>query len=85
MQWAHQNQSSFDAGWRILTSNEGTVVGVVQLDILSELQFTRMHVCLEVRDEPCWTETTRPGSISGTPPDAKEAWEELYIVTGPAL
>jgi hypothetical protein len=43
-----------------------------------------MHVCLAIRDEPFWNETTGPGSIPGTPPDAKEGWKELDIVMGPA-
>jgi hypothetical protein len=85
MQWAHQNQSISDDGWRVLTIDEGTAVGVVYPDIMNELQFTRTLICLEVRSEPYWTETTKPHSILGIPPSGKEEWDGMDLVMGLAL
>jgi tellurite resistance-related uncharacterized protein len=68
-----------------LTTDDGTAVGIVYPDIINELQFTKTLVCLEVRNEPFWTETTIPHSIFGKSPGEKEEWEQMDLVMGLAL
>lgn len=71
IRWARWDHSVFGEGWRILTTTEGTAVGVVYPDIINELQFTKTLICLEVRDEPFWTESTIPHSVFGVLPGEK--------------
>ncbi|GAB7332147.1 hypothetical protein MBLNU13_g04021t2 [Cladosporium sp. NU13] len=85
IRWARWDHSVFGEGWRILTTTEGTAVGVVYPDIINELQFTKTLICLEVRDEPFWTESTIPHSVFGVPPGEKKEWKELDLVMGLAL
>jgi hypothetical protein len=84
LRW-NQCDETFDDSWRTLTTIDGVVVGIIYPDILSELQFTRTLICLEVRDEPFWTETTIPYSLFETPPDNEEAWQAMDLVMGLAL
>jgi len=85
IRWARWDQSYSGKGWRLLTTDDGTAVGVVYPDIINELQFTKTLVCVEVRDEPFWTETTMPESIFGEQESKVEAWEEMDLVMGLAL
>jgi hypothetical protein len=47
----------------------------------------RELVCLEVRDEPFWTETTVPETLYGDPAtyDEAEKWEQMELVLALAL
>lgn len=85
LHWDSQGHVQSDGGWRLLTTIDGTAAGVVYPDIINELQFTRMLTCLEIRDEPFWTETILSESVFGTTCDTEEKWEDMDLVVALAL
>lgn len=85
LQWARQNHIYNDDGWRLLTSSEGTVIGVVYPDIINELQFTQKLICLEVRSEAFWAATPLPHSVYDRTCSTREEWGAMNLVMGLAL
>jgi hypothetical protein len=90
LHWDRLVHSSFGRGdddRKPLITVDGVAVGLVYPDIMNELQFVRDLVCLEVRDEPFWTETTVPETLYGNPAtyDEAEKWERMDLVLALAL
>lgn len=74
-----------DDDCKLLITFEGQAAGIIYPDIANELQFVHDLVCLEVRDEPFWTETTMPGSLYGKTCETAEQWEQMDLVLALAL
>lgn len=79
------NDYGLDDEPKLLTTFEGEVAGLLYPDIVNELQFVQNLVCLEVRDEPFWTETTIPHTLYGVTYDTAEKWKQKDLVLALAL
>jgi hypothetical protein len=87
LHWNTLIQSLGDDDRKLLITVEDVAVGLVYPDIMNELQFVQDLICLEVRDEPFWTETTVPDGLHGDPKtyDEAEKWEQMDLVMALAL
>lgn len=73
--------STYDEGWRALSTPDGVTIGAAYIDVLSELSDGQAVFCLSVRKEIYWTMRDMPYHLynGNSKAEDEEGWEAMIM------